>query len=160
MKYVRRCIVTTSVAALIALISLHFVFGNQNNSINALAGIYQTAASSRISQIRLNQDGTYTHEFSEGEFAHANTGMWTIETAQEDNHVVLSSFVSFPGEEALLGGLGTNGGYYLLRINHDILGEISLVYNVDLGLSYRKLHIFPITPQSQSPTGIVLPMSR
>lgn len=111
------------------------MFGNEAITADTIAGTYHATISQRLSQIQLNRDGIYIHRYFDTHLQ-SNTGKWTIEEVRGNKHIILTDFVSFPGEEAVLGK--ADGGYYLLRIT-TYLGEVKLIYDVDLGLAYTKL---------------------
>jgi hypothetical protein len=116
---------------------------NQNISIDTIAGTYQTTVSNRLSQIQLNRDGSFIHEYDADRHAQSNkpktnTGTWDIEETPSGKNVVLHNFITFPGEEIVGGGLGVDGGWFLLLINK-FFGDVRLIYDMDLGLSYKRL---------------------
>jgi hypothetical protein len=56
-------IVGAFIGGLILLIGGYSLSSNQNISVDAISGTYQIADTSTVSQLQLNKDGTYTHEF-------------------------------------------------------------------------------------------------
>ena len=124
-----------------AFTALHLL-RNRDISVETISGLYRANISTRHSQIELHQDGSFIHQFSDDTHpslyaSKANTGTWDIEETKSGKHVVLYNFVSFAGEEAVL-GFNVNGGWFLLLIDK-FFGRVQLIYDVGLGLAYDKI---------------------
>jgi hypothetical protein len=127
--------------AITAFAALHLL-RNRDISVETISGLYRAHISTRLSQLKLNRDGSFIHQFSDDTHpsllaTKANIGTWDIEETKSGKHVVLYNFVSFAGEEGVL-GFNVNGGWFLLLIDK-FFGRVQLIYDVGLGLAYDKI---------------------